>query len=332
MTLKVGIVGAGFMGNTHAAAWTQTPANLVGVVATHGAEALATRYGMTVYPTLADLLQAVDVVDICTPTSRHYEQVLQAAAAKKHIVCEKPLARHYAHAQEMVATCKAAGVKLLVAQVVRFFPQYALAKAAVNNGDIGRVATLRLSRASFTPGTPESWLHDHEQSGGVILDLMIHDFDYARWVAGEVESVFARNIAPQLAPAYGDYAQAILRHTNGAISHIEGGWVYPKPLFRTSLEISGDRGLIELPAGTSDPLQLYRNESHDGGLPDIAVPTSPLAEDPYLTQIRHFYSILSGEYIEWRVMPEDGLAAVQIALAAIQSAQTGRRVMLTEVK
>ena len=95
------------------------------------ARALADQYASRVYPTLEAMLPDVDVVDICTPTHLHHEMVLQAAAAGKHVICEKPLARTVAQGQEMIAACRQAGVKLLVGHVVRFFPEYALAKQTV---------------------------------------------------------------------------------------------------------------------------------------------------------------------------------------------------------
>lgn len=328
--LKIGILGAGFMGKTHAASWAKTPAKIQGICSPRGAEALAQEFNTKVYSSYEAMLADVDVVDICTPTHLHYEQVMQAVAAGKHIVCEKPLARHYAEGQAMVKACKDAGLKLLVAHVVRFFPQYTMAKQTVTRGEIGQVATVRLTRASFRPSTP--WLHDSAQSGGMMLDLMIHDFDYARWVAGEVESVFAKNITSKEADAKGDYGLAIMKHRDGAISHIEGGWAYPLPMFRTALEIGGSRGLIEHPAESSEPLKVYMAASGDSSKPDIAVPSSPLAEDPYTTQMKHFYNALMDDNLPWVVTPEDGLAALQIALAAIESAKTGRRVLLKEIK
>lgn len=331
MALRIGIVGAGFMGSTHAAGWSQTPANIVGIHALDAEKTrtLAHRVGAAVYDSLDALINAVDVVDICTPTPLHYEMALKAAAAGKHIVCEKPLARTLAQAHAMLEACQKAGVQLLVAHVVRFFPEYAFAKAAVDRGDIGKVAVVRLTRCSYQPKlSRENWFLDFEKSGGMMLDLMIHDFDYARWVAGDVESVFAKNVAFRQKDAPGDYALAILRHTNGAISNIEGGWAYPPPMFRTGLEIAGDAGLIEHPADSSVPLGVYLRQSDENKTADVGLPMSPLSEDPYTTQLRHFYDVLTGKNSQSRVSAQDGFAALQIALAAIESAQTGKHILL----
>ncbi|MCU0514228.1 MAG: Gfo/Idh/MocA family oxidoreductase [Anaerolineae bacterium] len=331
--MKIGLVGAGLMGRTHAAAWAATPATLAGVVALEdgAAQALAAQAGAVVYPTLAAMLPHVDVVDICTPTYLHAAQVLAAAAAGKHIICEKPLALTMTDTAAMIAACEQAGVWLLVAQVVRFFPEYAAARHMVARGDIGTVAVTRLTRCGFKPArqNPQSWFHNPAQSGGMMLDLMVHDFDYARWLCGEVESVYARHIAPRFPQAAGDYALAILRHTSGAITHVEGGWAYPVPLFRTALEIAGSAGLIEHPAASSAPIGVYLHATEATDV-ETAVPASPLAEDPYTTEIRHFYDVLTGRAAP-RVTAHDGAAAVQIALAAIESARTGRAVRPQEV-
>jgi predicted dehydrogenase len=322
--LQVGIVGAGLMGRLHAAGWAKTPACLAAVYAHYPdkVQQMAHDCGTKAVDSLEALIDGVDVVDICTPTHLHYEMVLQAAAAGKHIICEKPLARTVEQAEQMIAACQKAGVKLLVAHVVRFFPEYVQAKMIVERGEIGRLGVVRLRRVSSLPAWSEdNWLMDEEKSGGMMLDLMVHDFDYARWIAGEVKSVFARSARRQ--GDQRDYALAILHHTNGALSHVEGGWAYPVGLFRTALEVAGDGGLIEHPSGSSVPLEIRLSQT--SAAQAASVPSSPLSEDPYETEIKHFYDVIVND-TEPRVTGDDGLAALRIALAAIESAQTGQRV------
>jgi predicted dehydrogenase len=163
----------------------------------------------------------------------------------------------------------------------------------------------------------------------MIIDLMIHDFDYARWIGGDVESVFARSISTTFDNASIDHALAILSHKNGVLSHVEGGWSYPPPTFRTAFEIAGDRGLIEHPAESSAPVRVHAAETAASSA--VAVPRSPLDEDPYTTEIKHFYHVLNGDIAQPRVTAEDALEALRIAEAAVRSAQTGRAVKLSEV-
>jgi predicted dehydrogenase len=328
--MKVGIVGVGFMGTTHAAGWAETPAEIVGFTAEtlKEAGALSKQYDTTVYPSLEEMLPDVDVVDICSPTHLHYEMALKAAAAGKHIVCEKPLARTTRQAKEIVAACQKAGVQLFVAHVVRFFPEYALAQAAVMEGQIGKPGVIRLHRGSYRPKKPAgNWFLDEVKSGGILMDLMIHDYDYARWVAGDVETVLARRVTQRHPEAPVDYGLVILGHRSGALSHIAGAWAYPPPTFRTHLEIAGDQGLIEFDSDSTAPIQNLILKTAGADAPDVALPSSPVSESPYTTQIKEFYRALA-DGMPARVSAADGLAAVQIAEAALESCHTGQPVTL----
>ncbi|MGZ8755100.1 MAG: Gfo/Idh/MocA family protein, partial [Acidimicrobiia bacterium] len=268
------------------------------------------------------LLEAVDVVDICSPTHTHLDYVLAAAAAGKSVVCEKPLARTAADAQLAAGACAGAGVPLLVAHVVRFFPEYATARARVVAGDIGQVAVTRLDRSTYFPIGDGSWFSDFDRSGGVVLDLMIHDVDYARWVAGDIERVFARTAT---AEGRGGHVLATLRHTSGALSHIQGSWAFPKGVFRTSLEIAGSDGLITLhPARSFDPLVVAADDAAD-----VPEPPTILAESPYVTQIKHFSDVLEGN-AEPVVTPADAVAAVAVCEAIAASISAGAPVSLEE--
>ncbi len=329
--MRVGIVGAGSMGVVHADSWQATPAALAGFFAESSSEAarLAEKFGARLYENYAALLNDVDIVDICAPTHLHHELVLQAAAARKHIICEKPLARTLEQGRAMLDACRAANVKLFVAHVVRFFPQYALAKQNVAQGSIGKPAVVRLAREASRPRRPVgNWFFDFEKSGGMLLDLMIHDFDYARWIAGEVETVFAKSVPAQNSDTPIDFGLALLKHTNGALSHITGAWAFPPPNFRTAIEIAGDAGLIEWKSADTAPLEFFLHQ-RDGDFPEVALPSSPLDEDPYTTQLKEFYSALVNN-TPTRVTAEDGLAALRIALAAIESARTGKPISLAE--
>jgi len=331
--MKIGIAGVGTMGTTHAAAWCETGAEIVGVVAETmpEAETLAETCGARIYEDFAAMIPDVDVVDICTPTHLHYEMVLQAAAQGKQVICEKPLARNVEQAREMLVACKQAGVHLLVAHVVRFFPEYALAKAAVDEGQIGRPGVIRLARGSYRPKKPVgNWFLDEAKSGGILMDLMIHDFDYARWIAGDVESVFAKKLSVNHPEAAVDYGLAILKHKSGALSHVAGAWAYPPPTFRTHIEIAGDAGLIEFDSDATAPIRTLLHKSGSGDAPDVGLPASPVSESPHTTQIKEFYATLQDGRPP-RVSAADGLTAVQIAQAAIESAESGKAVYLEDL-
>src|SRR6516225_7279947 len=129
--MRVGIVGAGTMGAAHAAAWRSTKARLIGCSSAHQSQSdqLAWLHGIRSYRAFTDLLQEVDIVDICTPTATHRSMVLEAAHAGKHVLCEKPVALREEDAQAMIQACDEAGVRFFVCMVVCIFPQYRLATA-----------------------------------------------------------------------------------------------------------------------------------------------------------------------------------------------------------
>jgi predicted dehydrogenase len=326
---RVGIIGAGFMGSTHAAAWAATDATLAAVLAAPDTppHALAERYGATACTELDALLEQVDVVDVCAPTHVHHELVLRAAQAGKHVVCEKPLALTPAEGEGGVASCRNAGVHLLVAHVVRFFPEYVQAKAAVARGAVGTPAVLRLQRATFQPRKPaDNWFTDPAKSGGLVFDLMVHDIDIARWVAGDVTSVYARSIKGARPGAPVDHAIAVLRHAGDAISHVEASWAYPPPTFRTSGEIAGDAGVVQWDSDRMAPVRPWLRTTDEGG--DIPLAASTLAESPYTTQIRHFLAVLRDE-AEPVITAEDALATLRVTAAAARSIATGQPVAVT---
>jgi len=346
---RIGIVGAGGIGGWHAARWKQLEHDhngrleLVGVydVSLQAASKTVQQHGGRVFDNLEDLLRAVDIVDVCTPTPLHQQPVLAAASAGKHIICEKPLARHLRDAEEMVRACERAGVHLFVAQVVRFFGQFSRAKALLESGALGRPAVIRTVRGGAPPLIPPTggdrgggrrWFADFEQSGGVIMDVSIHDLDFARWCFGDVERIFARGLTFAGVEPY-DHALITLRFKNGAIGHVEGSWAYPPGRFRTGFEIAGDQGLVEWDSLDPAPLTVTLKAAEAPGTPGHPQPQSPLAphDDPYYLELAHFLDCIeSGK--DPLVSPQDGLEAVRLSLAAIESIRTGQPIYLDEFK
>ena len=321
--LRVGVVGTGFMGETHVAAWAAEGIRaVIHDVDAGRAATLADRYGARMAATREELLGAVDVVDVCTPTHLHAEVAIAAARAGCHVICEKPMARTLADAEAMLAAARDAGVRLFVAHVVRFFPEYVAARSAVLDGAIGEPGVLRLTRASFRPRHPAGhWFFDHAKSGGIVLDLMVHDLDFARWIAGDVVAVHCRSASVAYPGAGVDHAVAILTHRSGAISHVSASWGYAPPTFTTSFEIAGSHGLIEQSSAATAPVMpsLLAGAS-DGGTTALA--DTALAGDPFRLELAEFARAIR-DGTDARISAEDGLAALRIALAADESAQTG---------
>lgn len=320
---RIGIIGAGAIGGWHAERWQQLPVEIAGFydVVRGAAERAAARFGGQVYDSAEALAADVDLVDICTITTAHKAGVLAAATAGKPVICEKPLARNVADCEEMIAACNAAGVPLFVAQVVRFFPQFAKAKEVLASGQLGNPGVIRTVRAGSMPAATErSWFHDFEQSGGVIMDLGIHDLDFVRWCFGDVERIFARGLTYNQEVGR-DHALMTLRFKNGAVGHIESSWAHPAGQFRTRFEIAGDDGLMEWDSLNDNPLRLAL-VGDEGQVTRRSESPLALESDPYYAELAHFLDCLENN-TPCRVTAEDGLMAVKLSLAAMESLRTG---------
>jgi predicted dehydrogenase len=322
--MRVGIIGTGTMGEVHATAWCTIGAQLTGCTSSNPtqAEVFGQRHKIRTFRNYDELLDSVDIVDICTPTATHKPLVLAAAKAGKHVICEKPIALSVEDGQAMIDACQ--GVRFFIGLVLRFFSHYRSAKQLVAAGRIGKPGVLRLKRVSYAPQNPEAWYFNDALSGGMVVDLMIHDFDYVRWLAGEVERVFA--LKTQADNGAAQYVQAILRLKSGAIALIEGGWAYPPGVFRTGFDLSGTDGLIEWSSDQPSPLITFFPPKPEETA-SVGLPTSGLADDPFAAELRHAYQcIQSGAPFE--VTAEDALEALRISLAVKESVETGKPVKL----
>ena len=317
--LRVGIIGTGGISHQHAPGWIEQGVDLH-CYSHSGAEAFAEQYGATVHEALDDLLAAVDVVDVCTPTPSHAGIVHQALDAGCHVVCEKPLTLTEEDARAVVEHAERAGLQLFPAHVVRYFPQYAAAKQAVDAGAVGTPAVLRYERTGEAPG--QDWYADDEASGGIIMDQMIHDLDQAIWIAGPVTSVYAQQ-SVGVGPHTVRTGHVVLTHERGAISHCRGLWGPPGTAFRYTFDIAGDAGRLQYdsdgdPGVVLDAVASARREEQGGYLPDVSGIRSP-----YTEEILEFTAaITSGT--PTRVSAADGAYAVEVSRAALESLRTGR--------
>jgi len=328
-TLTVGLVGAGGIARAHAPAWRALGADLV-VHSTDGAPGLAAAHGGRVARGLDELLDVADVVDVVTPTPSHLEVASAALEAGRHVLCEKPLGRTSRDAVAMLEAARAADRQLYPGHVVRFFPEYALMRQAVRAGEIGAPAVLRFARGGMFPAW-SPWFADDAQSGGVVLDLMIHDLDLARWTAGEVTSVHATRRSLDADGARHTLAHAVLTHAGGAISHVRGLWGAPHTTFRTSFHVAGDAGVLRYDSADAAGVRSDLPPVPSGGQ-DRPAPAA--GESPYLTEIREFARAFtaSGTALapddphQPRVSAVDGVIAVELAEAALASVESGEPV------
>ena len=319
--LRVGIVGTGGISRAHLPGWREIGAELH-CHSHEGAEDFAASSGAVVHGTLEELLAAVDVVDVCTPTPSHPEVVRAALEAGRDVVCEKPLALDPEVARELAAHAERVGRRLFPAHVVRFFPQYEAAERALDAGAIGTPAVLRFERTGSLPD--RSWYADESLSGGIVMDQMIHDIDQALWLAGPVERVFA-----QQSIASSDQtvrtAHVVLTHASGALSHCRGFWGPTGTAFRYTFDLAGDGGRLQYdsagdPGIMFDAVASRRQASGAGFLPDVST-----LRDPYAAELVEFIAARA-DGSDARVTPADGVRAVEVASAALESLRTGRSI------
>ncbi|HEY3415236.1 MAG TPA: Gfo/Idh/MocA family oxidoreductase [Armatimonadota bacterium] len=325
---RIGIIGAGGIANKHAGAWAGVEGAQIVAVADPDAErvsALAERTGAKAYPSVEAMLAdvTIDAADICVPTLQHIPVAMACLAARIPTIIEKPMARTVADARALVDAYNSAGVPLAPAHVVRFFQDFTAIRSQIESGAVGKPAVVRITRGGPFPRGKNGWYGDPAQSGGVLLDLSLHDFDWLRYTFGEVERVTANCLMAQGAVDR-DYALAVLRFKSGVIAHVEGTWVHTDG-FRVEVEISGDKGVLEHSSQFPYAVKVRKNAAEAG--PAVAFPESPTFKDPYTAELEELLAAVT-EGKPARVTAEDGVASLAIAEACWKSAKTGEPVTL----
>jgi predicted dehydrogenase len=327
--IGVGILGAGNIAGVHSRAYAQLAnARVVAVDdVDHGkAGAMAAEHGARPYNDWASFFAdpAVDMVDVCLPTYLHAGAVIAAAQAGKHILCEKPLALSLEQADLMIAAVEQAGVRAMVAQVIRFWPHYRAIKAMLERGDLGRPIMTNANRLGSLPAWA-SWYARPDLSGGAIMDLHIHDLDWLYYLFGKPKSVYAIGGMS----ANGAWNQVLTSldygHTRAAA---EATHCLPQGCpFTMIFRLLGEEGYAEYRYGGAqlDPAGAARKHSlvlYRAGQP----PQYPVCEDvdPYLAEIRYFVDCLESAHAPATATLPEARAVLAIALAVRRSLETGK--------
>ena len=336
--MRIGVIGLGFMGSAHLEAYRDVERFELAAVASSSDRKLAgnlddvggnlDRGGGQVdfgsaarYKTAEELLgdPSVEAVDICTPTNLHKPLALQAFAAGKHVLVEKPMALSEADCAEMIAAARGAGRVLMVAQVLRYLPEYAAARARIASGSLGSVRAAWFRRRCAAPAWG-AWLKNPAQSGGGVFDLLIHDFDYCRHLFGKPRAVCA--VGAEDSELGIDVVEARLEYADGVPVIVAGGWHHPASFpFSMEFTIVCDRGTLDYSSGRPG-LALHSSE---GKAEKVELP----ARDGFAAELQSFVDSCASGVAPQDCPPEQSAESVAIALAVGRSrAGGGTRISL----
>lgn len=192
--IRIGIVGVGGMGTVHYNNYAHIPnCKVIALVGKSPADqANAETWGLRMYETISEMVnnEEIDVVDICTPTYLHKQQVMESLQHSKHTIVEKPAALRKADVKEMFALASKQGVQLYVAQVLQFTNESKILRELVQSSEYGRVLDAYFERLSAYPFWAQNgWLFDGEKSGLIPFDLHIHDLDLIVSLFGKPDEI-----------------------------------------------------------------------------------------------------------------------------------------------
>jgi predicted dehydrogenase len=304
--IRVGVLGLGFMGRTHLAAWRAADAagwpNEVTAVCDR-ADVLAAggRTGRGNLETTAatgplfdparvkafeqpqDLFAdpGVDVVSLCTPTPTHVDLAIAALAAGKHVLVEKPVAIRSADADRLADAALRAKTHCMPAMCMRFWPGWTWLAASIRSGTFGAVWSAVFRRLGTRPGWSKGFYDDYAQSGGALFDLHVHDADFVRWSLGAPARVSAAGNLDHLTAVYG-YSRGPAHVT------AEGGWDHASGFpFQMSFTVAFEKATADFDLNRTPKLLLARNGATE------AIPLDPTTG--YDGEVRHLLDVVAGK-------------------------------------
>jgi predicted dehydrogenase len=319
--VKAGVIGLGFMGAAHVAAITaDSNAELV-AVATNNPKARAGDLSETggnlnlgdrkfdfsrvaKYSDWRDLIADanVEAVTVCLPSNLHAEVSNAALSAGKHVLCEKPMALTVSECESMMSSARNAARTLMIAQVLRFWPEYRKLHEFVTGDEYGKVRHAKFIRKCGAPAWSK-WLTDDSVSGGAIMDLLVHDIDQILLLFGMPDRVTGKRIGEA------DTLMASFIYPGGPEVRLHGGWFEPDVPFAMSFQVRADKGELEL---TGDGLML---SDMTGVRKKVEVPEA----NAYAEEVQYFLECCRTGAEPLLCKPLDSFNAVKVALALKES-------------
>ena len=349
--LGIGFVGGGFMAEVHSRAARSTRARLVGIVSSSPARSTAAAQNLGIdaaYDSVEQLLNdpAVDVVHIVTPNATHRDLALAAIRAGKHVVCEKPLATSVTDAAELVAAAEQAGVVATVPFAYRFHPMVREARARLASGEPGRLLSIQgvYLQDWLLDKSDDNWRVDPGQGGPsrAFADIGSHLCDLIEFVTDDriarVQAL-SRTVHPERASTKDvtteDLVAAMFETAGGAVGTLLVSQVAPGRKNRLHFELSGSRESVVFDQENPETLWLGRragfevitrgdNLSPDAARLSILPSGHPLGfQDAFNAFVADSYAAITGDAPDGLPTFDDGLRAVRITNAVIESAQSG---------
>ncbi len=339
--VNVGIIGLGFMAVTHIKAYRQIGDARIAAICNPSGRRLdgdfstvAGNFGggepvrldmgqVKAYRDFAAMIAdpEIDLIDICTPTQSHVALTLQALAAGKHVLCEKPLARTPAEARTIAdAAAKARGL-FMPAMCLRFWPGWALLREVIADGRYGRCLAAHFRRMA----EPPAWGHENflngALSGGALLDLHIHDTDFVQFCFGRPQRV--SSIGYSRISGAVDHVVTQYRVAGGAAVSAEGSWAMAKGFgFAMSYLANFERATMDFDSARgAEALRIYEE-----GSPVRTVPLD--GPDGFVGELSHLIAAIRTGGRPTVVTAEDAVSAIEVCAAEERSVQTGLPVAL----
>lgn len=322
--MKLAVIGLGAMGWNHVRVAHELGALAAVSDVSPDARAKAQKaYNVPVAADPADVFRHADAVVIATPTTTHVDLALAAIAAGKHVLVEKPLADTRHHAVRIVDAAHDAGVTLAVGHIERHNPAVAYAKRAVQSGELGTLLTMMGRRVSAHPG--------RIRDVGCILDIGIHEIDIARYLAGSEVTTVSALAGSYRSDGREDHALIQLGFANGMAACIETNWLTPMRVRKNTLTCTNALLELDYMAQSARISRSQFGEADPGQhAPALEYDSRELVlkrQEPLRSELEDFLAAARQRRTPL-VGGKDGLQALRIAEAALESSKTGRTLHL----
>jgi myo-inositol 2-dehydrogenase/D-chiro-inositol 1-dehydrogenase len=340
---KIAILGAGFISDIHVESYHRfvPEAEIVAVYTRdkNKAEKFARKYNIPQWHDNLDEIisnSGCDVVDICLPNFLHAEAGIKSAQAGKHVIIEKPLAVTLEEADQMIAACKQAGVKLMYAEELCFAPKYEKVRQMVKEGAVGEIYMLKQSEKHSGPHS--DWFYDIKMAGGgVLMDMGCHAFGWFFWMLNnaKVKQVTASmgTVLHKNRTGAEDNSVVIVEFENGVTAVAENSWAKHGGMDDKS-EVYGTEGVIYADLFTGNAALAYSRKGYGYAMEkaDTTVGwTFPIFEEAfnqgYPHELKHFIDCVRNNK-EPLVTGELGRAVLEVIYAAYASAGEGKKIEL----